>query len=127
MRASFLLGFCGKFAFVQANFTSYVLRPDPSQGPRIPGWSRYDPQQPSTLALLGTSTQGALPGDHASSDRSCAYWNKILPVFPQVSGTAAHRVGIRLITTVPVPRSFNFRFSPAAEIGHVRNETQGPV
>jgi len=57
---------------------------DPQQGPRIPGWDKYDPDDSSTLAILGTSTEGALPGDHLAADRSCAYWNTLLPIFPQV-------------------------------------------
>ncbi|KAF9524982.1 carboxylesterase [Crepidotus variabilis] len=56
---------------------------DPRLGPRIPGWQVYNPQDTSTLAILGTSTESALPGDHFSADKSCAYWNTLLPYFPQ--------------------------------------------
>ena len=58
---------------------------DPYRGPRIPGWVKYDPRDPSTLAILGTSTTEALPGNHREADKSCAYWNTVLPQFPQVS------------------------------------------
>ncbi|CAA7260352.1 unnamed protein product [Cyclocybe aegerita] len=57
---------------------------EPHKGPRIPGWSKYNPEHASTLAILGTSVSGAMPGDHFFADRPCAYWNTILPVFPQV-------------------------------------------
>ncbi|KAJ8074393.1 hypothetical protein PM082_015293 [Marasmius tenuissimus] len=56
---------------------------DPHLGPRIPGWRRYDPKDTETLALLGTSTRGAVAGNHHEVDRSCACWNTILPIFPQ--------------------------------------------
>ncbi|KAL0061259.1 hypothetical protein AAF712_011917 [Marasmius tenuissimus] len=56
---------------------------DPHLGPRIPGWRRFDPKDTETLALLGTSTRGAVAGNHHEVDRSCAYWNTILPIFPQ--------------------------------------------
>ncbi|KAF8161558.1 carboxylesterase [Crassisporium funariophilum] len=56
---------------------------DPRKGPRIPGWKQFDPQDTTSLAILGTSGAGAQPGDHLVADRSCAYWNTVLPLFPQ--------------------------------------------
>jgi len=56
---------------------------DPNRGPRIPGWKLYDPANPSSLAILGNSATGAEVGDHSTTDRSCAYWNRVLPLFPQ--------------------------------------------
>ncbi|KAF9445924.1 carboxylesterase [Macrolepiota fuliginosa MF-IS2] len=55
---------------------------DPKLGPRIPGWERYNPEDTTTLAILGTSTEGAVPGDHLTADDSCNYWNTILPIYP---------------------------------------------
>ncbi|TFK22643.1 carboxylesterase [Coprinopsis marcescibilis] len=63
-------------------WTNFVK--DPDAGPQIPGWRRYDSKDPSTLALLGTLTTGALAGDHAKVDAVCDYWNKVLPQFPQI-------------------------------------------
>ncbi|KDQ08356.1 hypothetical protein BOTBODRAFT_569583 [Botryobasidium botryosum FD-172 SS1] len=57
---------------------------DPSKGPRIPGWSKYNPKDTTTLAILGLSTTGADKGDHLATDRVCSYWNTLLPAFPQV-------------------------------------------
>ncbi|RXW25718.1 hypothetical protein EST38_g156 [Candolleomyces aberdarensis] len=54
------------------------------KGPRIPGWKRYDPKDPETLAILGTSTSGALAGNHTEVDAVCDYWNTLLPTFPRV-------------------------------------------
>lgn len=56
---------------------------NPWAGPQIPGWYLYDPANTTTLAILGNSTTEALPGDHFTGDASCAYWNTILPLFPQ--------------------------------------------
>ncbi|KXN86032.1 Para-nitrobenzyl esterase [Leucoagaricus sp. SymC.cos] len=56
---------------------------DPEMGPRIPGWEKYNPKDSSTLAILGTSTKGAVPGDHFIADESCKYWNTVLPIYPQ--------------------------------------------
>ncbi|KAG5651894.1 hypothetical protein H0H81_007051, partial [Sphagnurus paluster] len=56
---------------------------DPSAGPRVPGWTRYDPRSTVSLAILGKSTTGADPGDHIVADRSCSYWNTVLPVYAQ--------------------------------------------
>lgn len=58
---------------------------DPYRGPRIPNWKKYDFRDPSTLALLGTSTTGAVSGNHQVADKVCEYWNEVLPQFPQVS------------------------------------------
>ncbi|ESK84633.1 acetylcholinesterase precursor [Moniliophthora roreri MCA 2997] len=55
---------------------------DPQAGPRIPGWKRYDPKDTTTLAILGSSTS-VEPGDHLATDSVCAYWNEVLPIFPQ--------------------------------------------
>ena len=64
---------------------SAVCPVDPARGPRIPGWKRFDPQDTTTLALLGTSSIGAEEGNHFTTDSVCAYWNTLLPIFPQVS------------------------------------------
>ena len=60
--------------------------PDPLKGPQISGWEKYDPEDKTTLAILGTSLDGAVPGDHLAVDHSCDFWNGVLPLFPQVSG-----------------------------------------
>ncbi|KAF8655889.1 hypothetical protein AX16_002874 [Volvariella volvacea WC 439] len=57
---------------------------DPWKGPGIPGWRRYDPGDPSTLAIFRNLTTGVEVGNHREVDRACAVWNKVLPVFPQV-------------------------------------------
>ncbi|KAF8993009.1 carboxylesterase [Cyathus striatus] len=57
---------------------------DPSLGPRIPGWKKYDPNDTTSLAILGKSLTGADPGDHFEADSSCQYWNTILPIYPQI-------------------------------------------
>ncbi|KAI5119966.1 hypothetical protein M0805_004346 [Coniferiporia weirii] len=62
-------------------WTNFVK--DPSLGPQISGWQKYDPDVSETLAILGISNQGALPGDHFTIDQSCEYWNTILPIYPQ--------------------------------------------
>ncbi|KAL5526290.1 hypothetical protein ACEPAF_8013 [Sanghuangporus sanghuang] len=62
-------------------WTNFVK--DPMLGPQIPGWDLYDPKNGSTLAILGTSESGAIPGDHFAIDKSCEYWNTILPIYPQ--------------------------------------------
>ncbi|KZT40310.1 alpha/beta-hydrolase [Sistotremastrum suecicum HHB10207 ss-3] len=56
---------------------------DPIAGPRIPGWVKYDPNNTTTMAVLGISATGATPGDHFAVDSSCQYWNTILPIYPQ--------------------------------------------
>ncbi|CAL1699648.1 unnamed protein product [Somion occarium] len=56
---------------------------DPHKGPQISGWKRFDPKDRTSLALLGNSLTGAEPGDHFTTDSSCAYWNTILPIYPQ--------------------------------------------
>ncbi|EIN08033.1 carboxylesterase [Punctularia strigosozonata HHB-11173 SS5] len=56
---------------------------DPTKGPEIPGWKKYDTKDTTSLAILGLNTNGADPGDHFSADASCAYWNKLLHIFPQ--------------------------------------------
>ncbi|OCB92268.1 ABC protein [Sanghuangporus baumii] len=66
-------------------WTNFVK--DPMSGPQIPGWDLYDPKNNSTLAILGTSESGAIPGDHFAIDESCEYWNTILPIYPQVRDT----------------------------------------
>ncbi|KAL0576436.1 hypothetical protein V5O48_005541 [Marasmius crinis-equi] len=63
-------------------WTNFVK--DPHSGPRISGWRRYDPEDPTTLAILGKSTTAAEPGNHYETDKPCEYWNMILPIFPQV-------------------------------------------
>jgi carboxylesterase type B len=57
---------------------------DPDRGPRIPGWDKYDSSKPSSLAILGTSTTRALPGNHTEVDAVCEYWNTLLSTFPAV-------------------------------------------
>jgi hypothetical protein len=49
-----------------------------------PGWRVFDPQDHGSIAILGTSLTGAESGDHEAVDAPCAYWNTILPEFPQV-------------------------------------------
>jgi carboxylesterase type B len=56
---------------------------NPSLGPQIRGWGKYDPRDASSLAILGLSTTSAFPGNHTETDKSCAYWNTLLPKFPQ--------------------------------------------
>ena len=58
---------------------------DPSLGPRISGWEKYDPNDGTTLAILGISESGAIPVNASVIDTSCDYWNTILPIYPQVS------------------------------------------
>jgi hypothetical protein len=60
------------------------MTPDPTKGPRISGWKRYDSRDPSSLAILGLSDSQAQPGNHAAADYSCSYWNTLLPHYPQV-------------------------------------------
>lgn len=64
---------------------NWVSCADPTLGPRISGWKQFDPRDPTTLALLGNSLIGAEPGNHFVTDSVCAYWNTLLPIFPQVS------------------------------------------
>ncbi|KAL0955512.1 hypothetical protein HGRIS_001751 [Hohenbuehelia grisea] len=66
---------------VQA-WTNFVK--DPAAGPRIPGWRKFNPADTTSLAILGKSTAGAEFGDHITVDKSCQYWNTILPIYPQV-------------------------------------------
>ncbi|TCD67432.1 hypothetical protein EIP91_012404 [Steccherinum ochraceum] len=63
-------------------WTNFVK--DPEKGPQTPGWKQYDPNDPTTIGVLGNSLTGAEPGDHFAIDNSCAYWNTVLPIFPQV-------------------------------------------
>lgn len=58
---------------------------DPTLGPRIPGWNRYNPTDTTSLAILGIISTGAQPGNHQEIDSVCEYWNTILPIYPQVS------------------------------------------
>ncbi|GJE94821.1 carboxylesterase [Phanerochaete sordida] len=55
---------------------------DPFNGPQIPGWKQYDPEDTTTLALLGYNLTGADLGDHFTADSTCAFWNEVLPIFP---------------------------------------------
>ncbi|EIW79549.1 carboxylesterase [Coniophora puteana RWD-64-598 SS2] len=57
---------------------------DPEAGPRIEGWRQYDPADPTSLAVLGISETGAIPGNASDIDHTCAYWNQILPLFPEI-------------------------------------------
>lgn len=63
---------------------SNSLSTDPSKGPLLEGWKKYDHNDGSTLAILGISETGALTGNHFEADASCNYWNTILPIYPQV-------------------------------------------
>ncbi|KAF9561897.1 carboxylesterase [Agrocybe pediades] len=67
---------------VQA-WTNFIK--DPQQGPQIPGWKLFNPKDTTSLAILGKNVSGADPGDHVEADSSCAYWNTVLPIYPQVS------------------------------------------
>jgi hypothetical protein len=58
---------------------------DPKKGPQTPGWKKYDPKDPTSLALFGASLTKTLPGNHTETDAVCKYWNTLLPHFPQVS------------------------------------------
>lgn len=60
------------------------MKLDPQAGPRTTGWKRFDPADTTSLAILGKSVTGADSGDHVTADRSCANWNTVLPIFPQV-------------------------------------------
>ncbi|KAK7032125.1 hypothetical protein VNI00_013299 [Paramarasmius palmivorus] len=64
-------------------WTNFVK--DPEAGPRIPGWKQYDPSDTTTLAILGSNEvpDGVQDGDHIKTDEVCAYWNEVLPIFPQ--------------------------------------------
>jgi hypothetical protein len=57
---------------------------DPSKGPQIPGWKQYSPADPGSLAILGLSESAAQAGNHTAADAACAYWNTLLPQYPQV-------------------------------------------
>ncbi|KAH8112629.1 carboxylesterase, partial [Phellopilus nigrolimitatus] len=57
---------------------------NPSLGPQISGWQKYNSSDGETLAILGISDTGAIPGDHFTTDATCEYWNTILPIYPQV-------------------------------------------
>lgn len=88
---------------------------DPEKGPQTSGWKQYDPNDTTSIAILGKSLTGADPGDHVAIDSSCAYWNTILPLFPQVCRY--------LVTNVRAGRYvlmlFDVRRSPHAAPGHV--------
>lgn len=60
------------------------LLTEPTLGPRIPNWPKYNPSNASTLAILGIDEDGAILGDHFETDKVCQYWNEILPIYPQV-------------------------------------------
>lgn len=76
--------------FIKGSVKSHTCTPllmpgvDPSLGPRISGWERYNPNDGTTLAILGISESGAIPGNASDIDASCDYWNTILPIYPQV-------------------------------------------
>ncbi|KAI0792500.1 carboxylesterase [Abortiporus biennis] len=63
---------------------------DPQEGPQILGWKKYDPRDTTSIAILGNSLTEAEPGDHLSIDSTCAYWNTILPVFPETFPTCGN-------------------------------------
>jgi carboxylesterase type B len=67
------------------------IKLDPQAGPRTPGWKRFDPKDATSLAIFGNSVTGADPGDHLTADRSCANWNTVLPIYPQVPWTPSIR------------------------------------
>ena len=58
---------------------------DPNTGPQTSGWKQYDPDDSTTLALLGYSLTGAEPGDHFTADSTCDFWNQVVPIYPEVS------------------------------------------
>ncbi|KAF9262533.1 carboxylesterase [Marasmius fiardii PR-910] len=60
---------------------------NPTLGPSIPGWRKYDFEDPKTLAILGKSTTSVEAGDHRAVDAPCDYWNTILPIYPQTFPT----------------------------------------
>ncbi|KAI0701389.1 carboxylesterase [Cytidiella melzeri] len=60
---------------------------DPFNGPQTPGWKKYDPQDTTSLALLGNSLSGADLGDYVAADYACDFWNGVLPIFPQTFPT----------------------------------------
>ncbi|KAL6306974.1 Alpha/Beta hydrolase protein [Sparassis latifolia] len=62
-------------------WTNFVK--DPTLGPRIEGWEQYNPADPTTLAVLGISETGAIPGNASAIDSTIQYWNQILPLFPR--------------------------------------------
>ncbi|EGN92698.1 hypothetical protein SERLA73DRAFT_116990 [Serpula lacrymans var. lacrymans S7.3] len=62
-------------------WTNFVK--DPTLGPRIEGWNQYNPADPTSLAVLGISETGAIPGNSSARDHTCQYWNQILPLFPR--------------------------------------------
>jgi hypothetical protein len=65
---------------------------DPFKGPQTPGWKQYDPEDTTTLALLGNSLTGAELGDHFTADSTCSFWNEVLPIFPQVCAHLSYSV-----------------------------------
>ena len=76
---------------------------DPELGPRISGWVKYDPSNRTTLAILGISDSGAIPGDHFTIDEACEYWNTILPIYPQVSTLMKKHKGLVDSFCIDVP------------------------
>ncbi|KAJ7596830.1 carboxylesterase [Mycena floridula] len=56
---------------------------NPMLGPRTTGWKQFNPTDTTSIGILGLSLTGADPGDHLKIDETCAYWNKILPIYPQ--------------------------------------------
>ncbi|EJT99952.1 carboxylesterase [Dacryopinax primogenitus] len=62
-------------------WTNFVKNPE--LGPQIEGWRQYDPSDPTSLAVLGVSATGALPGNTTQIDATCQYWNQLLPVYPR--------------------------------------------
>ncbi|TFK68472.1 carboxylesterase [Pluteus cervinus] len=68
-------------AMVEA-WTNFVK--DPRRGPRTENWKKYNPDDPSSIAIFGNTATGlVIPGNHTEVDKSCVYWNKILPIYPQ--------------------------------------------
>ncbi|KZO95960.1 alpha/beta-hydrolase [Calocera viscosa TUFC12733] len=62
-------------------WTNFIKNPE--LGPQIDGWRQYDPSDPTSLAVLGVSATGALPGNTTSIDSTVQYWNQILPLYPR--------------------------------------------
>ena len=63
---------------------STPLELDPEKGPQTQNWKQYDPNDTTSLALLGNSLTGAELGDHFTADSSCDFWNEVVPIFPEV-------------------------------------------
>lgn len=82
---------------IEASLTTDNSLADPFKGPQTTGWKKYDPNDPTTLALLGNSLTGAELGNHVEADNTCDFWNDVLPIYPQVRGFRTNFITIKLI------------------------------